>query len=99
MNSSHQAISQPLPSGQPEQRVEVSLEHHEGAERVVVRCSTWTDGLGWCSQKTIHLDADQLDDLHRSITAARHRLARQRGQQTDRTGAPAQVIHLPTLSA
>jgi hypothetical protein len=59
--------------------------------------STWTDGLGWCSQKTIRLGIEHLDDLHRALTVARHRVNRKRaatGQATE----TAKVIQLPTLA-
>lgn len=99
MQSGQSATVQILQSPNDDRRVEVCLEQHEGAaeQRVVLRYSTWTDGLGWCSQKTIQLDGEQIDDLHRALTVARHRInhARaERGQQTQ----PAQVIQLPTLA-
>jgi hypothetical protein len=86
-----------LPSSEANQRIEVSLEQHDGAERVALRHSTWTDGLGWCGQKTIRLDAGQLDDLHRALTVARHRMNRHR-LETGQLDEPAQVIQLPTLT-
>ncbi|HEX8473887.1 MAG TPA: hypothetical protein VF666_07625 [Pyrinomonadaceae bacterium] len=97
MQTSNKATSHVIESSRDEQRVEVVLEQHEGVERVALRCSTWTDGLGWCTQKTIRLDGDQLDDLQHAITVARHRLRRHRA---DAGHAPqtAQVIQLPTLA-
>jgi hypothetical protein len=80
-----------------EERVEVFIEQHEGSERVVLRQSTWTEGLGWCSQKTIRLDGEQLDDLHRALTVARHRINRQRAA-AGHVREAAQVIQLPTLA-
>ena len=98
MQSGHSASVQILESPLDDQRIEVYLEQTpEGTERVVLRSSTWTDGLGWCSQKTIRLDTEQLDDLHRALTVARHRvnLARaERGQTIE----SAQVIQLPALA-
>jgi hypothetical protein len=73
------------------------LESHEGVERVVLRYATWTEGLGWCSQKTIQLDGDQLDDLHRALTVARHRRNLHRAERGHQA-QPAQVIQLPTLA-
>ncbi|MGB7922909.1 MAG: hypothetical protein WCF57_06665 [Pyrinomonadaceae bacterium] len=73
------------------------IENHAGAERVVLRHSTWTDGLGWCGQKTIRLDSDQIDDLHRALTVARHRINRQRAEAGQLREA-AQVIQLPSLA-
>ena len=97
MQTSNQAVSHILQSGETEQRVEVSIEQRDGTEVVALRCSTWTEGLGWCTQKTIRLETEQLEDLHRAITVARHKLVRQRaarGQQ----GEPAQVIQMPSLA-
>lgn len=84
-------------SARPEQKVELVLEPGEGEERVALRYSTWTDGLGWCCQKTIRLDAEQLDDLQRAVTVARHRLGRRRADAGE-PSRPAQVIQLPSLS-
>jgi uncharacterized protein YbcC (UPF0753/DUF2309 family) len=73
------------------------MEQHEGVDRVVLRHSTWTDGLGWCCQKTIRLDAEQLDEMHRALTVARHRINRRRAESGQMHQA-AQVIQLPTLA-
>ena len=51
-------------------------------DQAVIRLSTWTDDLGWCGQKTMSLDADMLDDLHRVITAARLKLNREKAEST-----------------
>lgn len=97
MQSSNNAAAHILQSAREDRRVEVVIEHQsEGAERVALRYSTWVDGLGWCGQKTIHLDCDELVDLQHAITVARRRLNRQRveaGQAVE----PAQVIQLPTI--
>lgn len=95
--SNQTAIVQILQSPCEDQRVEVILEEHEGATRVALRCSTWTDGLGWCSQKTIRLDSEQLDDLHHALAIARQRINRQRAEAGQFTGM-GQVIQLPTLA-
>jgi hypothetical protein len=73
------------------------MEQCEGVDRVVLRHSTWTEGLGWCTQKTIRLDAEQLDDVHRALTIARHRINRQRAE-SGQLREPAQVIQLPTIA-
>ncbi len=84
-----------LQPARPEQKVEVVFE--AGEERVALRYLTWTEGLGWCCQKTIRVDAEQLDELHRALTVARHRLGRRRAEAGE-TPKPAQVIRLPSLS-
>lgn len=98
MQSGHNATVQILESPTDDQRIEVYLEQTpQGTQSVVVRCQTWTEGLGWCSQKTLRLDSEQLDDLHRALTVARHRVnlgRAERGQSIE----TAQVIQLPTLA-
>ena len=80
-----------------QQKVEVSFEQLEDGASVALRYLTWTDGLGWCCQKTIRVEEEQLDELHRAITVARHRARRKRAEAGE-TSAPAQVIQLPSLS-
>ena len=79
-----------------EKRVEVAIEPGGDSDEVVLRYSTWTDGLGWCSQKTIRLESEQLDDLHRALTVARHRLKRKRAAEGE-VFESGKVIQLPTL--
>ena len=97
MNSSHRALIQTLQSPCEDRQIEVAIESGLEGEEVVLRYSTWTDGLGWCGQKTIRLDSQHLDDLHRALTVARHRLNRHHAD----AGQPiesAKVIQLPTLA-
>ena len=96
MQPGHGATAHILPATGEESRVEVFIEPQGDASRVALRQSTWVEGLGWCAQKTIRLDAAQLEDLHRALTAARHRLARESAEQAAAT-APASVIQFPTL--
>lgn len=97
MQTGNNATAQSSPSSCADSKVEVILDSQDGAERVALRYSTWVEGLGWCTQKTFCVDAAQLEDLHRSITVARHRLNRQRAE-AGQTHTPAQVIQLPTLA-
>jgi predicted DCC family thiol-disulfide oxidoreductase YuxK len=53
-----------------EKKLEVSLDDNQA----VIKLSTWTEDLGWCGQKTLTLDAEMLDDLHRVIASARYKL-------------------------
>lgn len=94
--SSHKAAVQILDSPHEDEKVEVLLEGGDQAERVVLRYSTWVEGLGWCSQKTISLDSRHLDDLHRALTVARHRVNRKRAENGE-PQSPATVIQLPTI--
>ena len=84
-------------SSRDNQKIELHFEPGEGNERITLKYSTWVDGLGWCCQKTIRLDSDQLDELQRAITVARHRIRRRRAD-AGRDVAPAQVIQLPTIA-
>ena len=97
MRTQNQTAAQSLDSSRPEQKIEVVMQSRDGEDRVALRLSTWTDGLGWCAQKTIELEAAQLDDLHRAVTVARRRLASRRAE-ADQPAAPAKVIHLPTVA-
>jgi hypothetical protein len=77
--------------------IEVAFERRDGGEVVALRYMTWTDGLGWCCQKTIRVEEDQLDELHRALTVARHR-ARRRAAESGGAPTTAQVIQLPSLA-
>ena len=94
MQTTNNLASHNTKSAREDQKVEVVIE---GADRVALRYLTWTDGLGWCCQKTLRVDAEQLEDLHRSLTVARHRLNRMRAEE-GLASEPAQVIQLPTLA-
>jgi hypothetical protein len=96
LESSNRAVPHVLPSGSEDRQVEVILEDG-AAGGVALRLSTWTEGLGWCTQKTIRLDGDQLDDLHHAISVARQRLNRRRVED-GQFRPPAQVIQLPTVA-
>ncbi|MDH3494161.1 MAG: hypothetical protein OEM82_11465 [Acidobacteriota bacterium] len=53
----------------PENKLEVSLE----GGKAVIRLSSYVEGLGWCSQKTMELNAAQAVELQTQITeACRH---------------------------
>lgn len=80
-----------------DRRVEVSIESGADGEQVVLRYLTWTEGLGWCGQKTIRLDGEHLDDLHRALTVARHRIGRRRAE-AGQVSETAKVIQLPTIA-
>ena len=97
MFSSNNAIIQTTESPSEERKIEVSIESGEDSEQVVLRYSTWTEGLGWCGQKTIRVEAEHLDELHRALTVARHRINRRRAE-TGQVVETAKVIQLPTLA-
>ncbi len=48
-----------------------------------IKLSGWVEGLGWCTQKTLKIEPEMLDELHRVIAAARIRL---RSEQIEEAG-------------
>lgn len=90
-------LEKTLPPPCEESKVEVAFEACGNQEQVVLRYSTWTEGLGWCNQKTIRLGCEQLDEIHRALTVARHRINRRRAAAGEVIES-AKVIELPTLA-
>jgi predicted DCC family thiol-disulfide oxidoreductase YuxK len=82
-----------LPIFTEDKKVEVSLENSQA----VIKLSTWTEDLGWLCQKTMSLDAEMLDDLHRVITSARYRLNNQKAESEESAKAT-NVIAFPVVS-
>jgi hypothetical protein len=95
--SSNNATVQTQQSPCEDQKIEVSIESGHDSEQVVLRYSTWTEGLGWCGQKTIRLDAAHVDELHRALTVARHRINRHRAE-AGQAVEPAKVIQFPNVA-
>ena len=91
------ATGRTLQSSRESQKVEVVFEPGVTDELVALRYSTYVEGLGWCTQKTIRLDAEQLDDLQRALMVARRRVQRRRAETGEPT-PPAKVIQLPTFN-
>ena len=84
-----------LPIFSDEKKVEVSLQD----DQTVIKLSTWTEDLGWCGQKTMSLDAEMLDELHRVIAAARIRINRQKSEnQEEIETTTAKVLEFPKFS-
>lgn len=82
-----------LPIVSDEKKLEVSLVD----DQAIIKLSTWTEDLGWCGQKTLSLDAEMLDDLHRVIAAARYKL-NSRKNASDEATAPSNVLEFPNFS-
>ncbi|HLA95945.1 MAG TPA: hypothetical protein VK612_09505 [Pyrinomonadaceae bacterium] len=76
-----------------ERRIDLSIK----GEETVIKLSTWTDGLGWCTQKTMSLDPEMLDEMHRVIAAARSKVKRQRLDSGDEITS-AKVLAFPNFS-
>lgn len=82
-----------LPIVSDEKKLEVSLTD----DQAIIKLSTWTEDLGWCSQKTLSLDAAMLDDLHRVIASARYKLNGKKAETTE-TDKPSNVLEFPSFS-
>jgi hypothetical protein len=82
-----------LPVFSDEKRVEVSVVD----DQAVIKLSTWEEDLGWCGQKTMSLDTEMLDELHRVIAAARVRL---HSRDTEDRGekSASRVLQFPQIS-
>ena len=78
-----------LPSIHNNKKIEVSLENGEA----VLKLFTWTEDLGWCGQKTMRLEAEMLDDLHRAITAARYKINQRKADNNE--FSTAKVLEFP----
>ncbi len=74
-------------------KVEVSLEN----DQAFIKLSSWFEGLGWCGQKTLQIDAEMLDDLHRAITSARYKINKQKSTATQEN-TPSKIIDFPIFS-
>ena len=84
-----------LPIFSDEKKIEVSLQD----DQAVIKLSTWTENLGWCGQKTLSLDAEMLDDLHRVISAARIKLNRQKAEEEEQQSVDAsRVLKFPSFA-
>ncbi len=78
------------PAENGEKRVEMSID----GDRTVIKLSAWVDGLGWCGEKTMSLDPEMLDEMHRMIGAARVRVRQQKLDAGDEA-APHKVLKFP----
>jgi hypothetical protein len=81
-----------LPVVTEEKKIDVSIEGGEA----VLKLSTWTENLGWTCQKTMRLEAEMLDDLHRAISAARYRLNSQKAETGETVKS--NVLEFPVVS-
>ena len=82
-----------LPIVSDEKKLEVSLADNQA----VIKLSTWTDDLGWCGQKTLLLNAEMLDDLHRVIASARYKLNSLKTENAEEN-KPSNVLEFPSFA-
>lgn len=81
------------PAENGEKRIELALD----GDQTVIRLSSWVDGLGWCGQKTMSVNAELLDEMHRMIGAARVRL-RHRQRENETAINTQKVLDFPVIS-
>lgn len=81
-----------LPVITEEKKIDVSIEGDEA----VLKLSTWTENLGWTCQKTMRLEAEMLDDLHRAVSAARYRLNSQKAESGE--VVKSNVLEFPVIA-
>lgn len=82
-----------LPIFSEEKKLEVSLIDNQA----IIKLSTWTEDLGWCGQKTLTLDTEMLDDLHRVIASARYKLNSKKVTANE-TAKPSNILEFPKFS-
>lgn len=66
MQSNDIAVKQTSGCAQQKTKVDVSVENDEA----VIRMSSFAEGIGWFTQKTITVDADMLDQLRSKLAEA-----------------------------
>ncbi len=79
-----------LPIVSDEEKLEVSLDGNE----VTIKLSTWEEDLGWCGQKTLRINVEMLDDLHRAIAAVRYKVKKEKISTESDTNS---VIKFPNI--
>ena len=81
------------PAVTDERRLDLAVENDEA----VIKLSDWVEGLGWSTQKTMRLDLEMLDEMHRLIAAARTRLRSSRAETGDGVET-SNVLQFPQFS-
>ncbi len=72
--SPNQQITTERPAAVTEdKKVEVCVD----GDQAVIRMSTYTEGIGWCVQKTITVDAAMLDAISEQFSDARGKIQRE----------------------
>lgn len=82
------------PAVSGEKRLEVGFENGE----TVIRMSTYVEGLGWSTQKTLSLDEAGLDDLHRIVTAARTKVKQAGAATKEAAPQDSNVLKFPQFA-
>lgn len=75
-------------------KIDVSIE----GDMAVISLSSWVEGLGWCTQKTMRLDEILLGEFQRVAAAAKIRLKHNSSGSADLTETN-NVLNFPDISA
>jgi hypothetical protein len=66
-----------------------------------MRQQSWSDGIGWFTQNTIHLECDQVDELRYALSAAaavtKKKARQMRASKAKSRSATAETGHFPRL--
>ena len=66
-----ESILAAIPGGSENERVLIVLRQQGPFQRQVeMRQQSWSDGIGWFTQNTIHLECDQVDELRYALATA-----------------------------
>lgn len=82
------------PAVSGEKRLDVAFENGE----TVIRMSTYVEGLGWSTQKTLSLDEAALDDLHRIVSAARTKIKQANAVTKEAAPQSSNVLKFPQFA-
>ena len=78
------------PAEAGECRIDLSIE----GDLTSIKLSEWVDGLGWCGQKTLSVEPEMLEVLHKLVGAARVRIKHQKAP-SDNGSADNKVLEFP----
>jgi hypothetical protein len=67
------AVNQVPTSAEEKKKIDVSIED----DKAVIRMSSFSDGIGWFTQKTIVVNAEMLDELQAKLVEACGKISRE----------------------
>jgi hypothetical protein len=73
MQNNEIAVKHVPASIEEKKKIDVSIED----DKAIIRMSSFADGIGWFTQKTIIVDAEMLDDLHSELSEACGKIRRE----------------------
>lgn len=73
MENNEIAVKQVSASIEEQKKIDVSIEE----DKAVIRMSSFADGIGWFTQKTIIVDAGMLDELCSKLSEACGKIRRE----------------------